>query len=239
MSGIKGAGVWPSVEPYRMARLSTTGGTMHIHTAMLNAMKEIARIGIGKTQTASLGGGTVAYRGIEAAMNEMSGVLCRNAITVTPRYSDAQFVERVKEGPKGTSYTRFALVRGTFTFASTEDGSTVVSECYGEAMDNGDKAMTKAQSVAFRTALFQTFIVPTMAIDPEADPESAEPPDGLSENVVADMRAALNDSATLDELREQWAKASQLAQSAQDAAALKEFKAAKDKRKAALDKDAK
>jgi hypothetical protein len=212
---------------------------MHIHTAMMNAMKEIARIGIGKTQTASLGGGTVAYRGIESAMNEMSGVLCRNGITVTPRYSEAQFVERVKEGPKGTSYTRFALVQGMFTFTSVEDASSVVAECYGEAMDNGDKAMTKAQSVSFRTALFQTFIVPTMAIDPEADPDSAEPPEGLTANIVADMRTALQEAATLDELREQWTKASQLAQSAQDGTALKEFKAAKDKRKAALDKVAK
>ena len=40
-------------------------------------------------------------------------------------------------------------------------------ETYGEAMDSGDKAVTKAQSVAFRTALFQQFIVPTMAMDPE------------------------------------------------------------------------
>ena len=35
-------------------------------------------------------------------------------------------------------------------------------------MDSSDKATTKAQSVAFRTALFQQFIVPTMAIDPES-----------------------------------------------------------------------
>lgn len=40
---------------------------------------------------------------------------------------------------------------------------------YGEAMDSGDKALTKAQSVAFRTALFQTFVVPLVAMDPESD----------------------------------------------------------------------
>lgn len=36
-------------------------------------------------------------------------------------------------------------------------------------MDSGDKAVTKAQSVAFRTALFQQFVVPTMAMDPEGN----------------------------------------------------------------------
>lgn len=60
------------------------------------------------------------------------------------------------------------------------DGSHVISDCYGEAMDSGDKAVVKAQSVAFRTALFQQFVVPTMALDPEQFEEDAPPiPDAL------------------------------------------------------------
>jgi hypothetical protein len=141
---------------------------MLIHTALVAAMQDIAKTGIAKTSRADLGGAKVNFRGIEAAMNEMCVVLIRHKITVTPKYSDLQIIERAKA--EAGKATRFVTVKGSFTFAA-EDGSNVVCECYGEAMDSGDKALTKAQSVSFRTALFQQFIVPTMAMDPEQDEE--------------------------------------------------------------------
>lgn len=139
-----------------------------IHAAILDAMRAIAKTGIAKLKKADLGGARVNYRGIDDAMNEMSGILIRCGITVTPRYSDVQITERIKGDQKDAKAIRFALVKGHFTFAAA-DKSSVKCEVYGEAMDSGDKALTKAQSVAFRTALFQQFVVPTMAIDPEAD----------------------------------------------------------------------
>lgn len=141
-----------------------------IHTALLAAMQEIAKTGIAKTSQASLGGASVNYRGIEAAMNEMSLVLIRCGINVTPSYSDLTIMERAKGEGKAT---RFVTVKGAFTFAA-DDGSSVVCTTYGEAMDSGDKAATKAQSVAFRTALFQQFVVPTMAMDPEEGGDDGE-----------------------------------------------------------------
>ena len=139
-----------------------------IQAALNAAMRDIAKTGIAKLSRADLGGAKVNFRGIEAAMNEMSVVLIRNGITVTPSYSDLQIIERVKGDPKDAKATRFAVVKGSFTF-SADDGSSVQCTVYGEAMDSGDKAVTKAQSVSFRTALFQQFVVPTMAMDPEAD----------------------------------------------------------------------
>jgi hypothetical protein len=144
-----------------------------IHDALLKAMHEIAKTGIAKTSKASLGGANVNYRGIEAAMNEMSLVLIRCGINVTPSYSDLVITERAKAEGKAT---RFATIKGAFTFAAA-DGSSVVCTTYGEAMDSGDKATVKAQSVAFRTALFQQFVVPTMAMDPE---EGGDDEEGLS-----------------------------------------------------------
>ena len=142
-----------------------------IQAALNSAMRDIAKTGIAKLSRADLGGAKVNFRGIEAAMNEMSVVLIRNGITVTPSYSDLQIIERVKGDPKDAKATRFAVVKGSFTF-SADDGSSVQCTVYGEAMDSGDKAVTKAQSVSFRTALFQQFVVPTMAMDPEADGDS-------------------------------------------------------------------
>lgn len=141
-----------------------------IHRCKLIAMDDIARQGIAKELTASLGGAKVKYRGIEAAMNKMSAVLIRAGITVSARYSDLQIVDRVrgKNDSGEDKYQRTVTLKGAFTF-SADDGSFTTFEAYGEAMDSGDKAVTKAQSVAFRTALFQEFVVPTVAIDPEAD----------------------------------------------------------------------
>lgn len=150
----------------------------NIQQATLVAMREIAAKGIAKRLKADLGGAKVNFRGIEDAMNEMCVVLIHAGITVTPEYSDLAVTERQKGDPKDAKATRFVTVRGAFTFQA-EDMSTVRCVCYGEAMDSGDKAVTKAQSVAFRTALFQQFVVPTVAtaIDPEGDPEDEGPGD--------------------------------------------------------------
>lgn len=134
-----------------------------IQTALLGAMRDICKIGIGKTSQANTGAANYRFRGIDAAMNEMSPILVNNGITVTPKYSELTIQERAKDAGKAT---RFVTVKGAFTF-SAEDGSSVTAEAYGEAMDSGDKATIKAQSVAFRTVLFQQFIVPVMAMDTE------------------------------------------------------------------------
>ena len=163
---------------------------MKIHTAIIAAMSDIAKTGIAKTSRADLGGAKVNFRGIEAAMNEMCVILIRNGIYVTPEYHDLQITERAKAEGKAT---RFATVRGSFRFTA-DDGSSIECATYGEAMDSGDKALTKAQSVAFRTALFQQFIVPTMAMDPEADGDDGD------ELLDAFQAAALNGTAALQTL---------------------------------------
>lgn len=148
-----------------------------IHTAILAAMRDIAQIGIAKLNKNTQQG--YNFRGIEAAMNELSPILIRNGIIVTSEYHDIVITERVKGDPKDGKAMRFCTLRGGFKFMAA-DGSHVISDCYGEAMDSGDKAVVKAQSVAFRTALFQQFVVPTMALDPEQFEEDAPPiPDAL------------------------------------------------------------
>ena len=159
-----------------------------INASITQVMAAIAKTGIAKNMRNQQQGFT--YRGIEAAMNELNPLLVAAGITVTPKYSDLQISERSKGDGKAT---RFATVKGSFTFASG-DGSFVVSEYYGEAMDSGDKAITKAQSVAFRTALFQQFVVPTVAVDPEVDG------DDLFSKDAFDVSTAKN----IDELDSVW-----------------------------------
>lgn len=172
------------------------GPAAGIHAALNAAMRDIARIGIGKTQKNEAQG--YRFRGIEQAMNELSPIMVNNMITVAPRYADLIVSERQKEGGKAT---RFAVIKGTFTFTAA-DGSAVTSEAYGEAMDSGDKAVIKAQSVAFRTALFQVFVVPTMSMDSELDDDG----EGVSLDArrrtwIDDQIANINEASTVGALK--------------------------------------
>ncbi|OYN81715.1 ERF family protein [Mycolicibacterium sphagni] len=108
------------------------------------------------------------FRGIDAVMNAVGPVLREHGVIVVPlgakheaeRYTTAkggQMCNRVVEmgyqvfGPRGDSFTGIA---------------------YGEAADSGDKAITKAESVALRTFLLQSLMLPTD--DPDPDAESHE-----------------------------------------------------------------
>ena len=137
-----------------------------IQTALNAAMRDICKIGIGKTQKNEAQ--NYRFRGIEQAMNEMSPIMVNHGISVAARYADLTVIDRAKGDPKDGKATRFVTLKGTFTFTA-EDDSHIISEAYGEAMDSGDKAVIKAQSVAYRTALFQLFVVPTMSMDSELD----------------------------------------------------------------------
>lgn len=137
-----------------------------IHAAVIHAQRLAAEKGIAKDSKANMGGGTVAFRGVEASMNTMAEILVLSGITIEPETVklDIQHIPRAEVG----KFTRLATVECLFTFRA-EDGSAQTARTFGEAMDFGDKATTKAQSVALRIALFNKFMIPTAAtaFDPE------------------------------------------------------------------------
>ena len=192
-----------------------------INKAISAVMAGIAKTGIAKNMRNQQQG--FNYRGIEAAMNELNPLLVANGITVTSKYSELQITERAKADGKAT---RFAIIKGAFVFAA-DDGSSVVAECYGEAMDSGDKAVTKAQSVAFRTALFQQFVVPTVAVDPESD-------DGGDDRLATDL-ADIAKAADLKALESLWVKLGKEYTDAQDREGYKAVAQAVKAKKATLE----
>jgi hypothetical protein len=172
-----------------------------IHAAVIGVMKDIASTGIAKRMRNQQQG--YNFRGIEDAMNELSPLLIKHGIIVTSRYSEISITERAKGDPKEGKGTRFCTLTGAFSFAAS-DGSSVVNECYGEAMDSGDKAVTKAQSVAFRTALFQQFVVPTVAMDPESgDDDQGDEAQALVDKWLKEVEDAKSEK----DVRAVWAKA--------------------------------
>lgn len=109
-------------------------------------------------------------------MNTLSVILTQCGITHTPRTltCDVSHHARAEVG----KFIRFAVVRCEFKFEHA-DGSFQLAEACGEASDFNDKAVTKAQSVALRIALFNKFLVPTAAtaFDPEGDGDGdGDPP---------------------------------------------------------------
>lgn len=190
-----------------------------IQVAVVGVMKDIAATGIAKRMRNQQQG--YNFRGIEDAMNELSPLLIKHSITVTSRYSELSITERMKGDPKDGKGTRFCTLKGLFTF-SAPDGSSVVNECYGEAMDSGDKAVTKAQSVAFRTALFQQFVVPTVAIDPESS--DGQDTDSDNQPLVDKWLHEVECAESEKEVREVWSRAAGELRATKDVPAFKQVK---------------
>ncbi len=154
----------------------TTNRPNGIHAAVIHAQRLCAEQGIAKDSKANMGGSQVAFRGVEAAMNTLSAILTVSGITFTPRTLSCEV--RHDARAEAGKFIRIAVVKCEFKFEH-EDGSFQLAETYGEGSDFNDKAITKAQSVALRTALFNKFLVPTAAtsFDPEGEGDDDAPGD--------------------------------------------------------------
>lgn len=153
-----------------------------IHAAVMAAQRMCAEKGIAKDSKANMGSGVVAFRGVEAAMNTMAEILVTCGITIEPETLklDIQHIARAEAG----KFVRLATVECLFKFRAADD-SFQIARTFGEAMDFGDKATTKAQSVALRIALFNKFLIPTAAT--AFDPEHTE---GNDDGAVIDGNPA-------------------------------------------------
>ena len=105
------------------------------------------------------------FRGIDAVLNAVGPALRKHGVVVMPHVESWTF-EPVEVGQK-RSLMGHALVHVTYTFVGPE-GDHLTCSVLGEAMDSGDKAVPKAMSVAFRTALLQALALPTDEPDPDA-----------------------------------------------------------------------
>lgn len=110
------------------------------------------------------------FRGIDAVVNAVYPAFVEHGVVVFPNVRDFQY--GTVEVGKDRTVMGHARVVVEYTFTSTEDGSAVTASAAGEAFDSGDKATPKAMSVALRTALLQSLMLPTD--EPEPDSYSYE-----------------------------------------------------------------
>lgn len=146
---------------------------MPIYDAIVNVMEDITSIGKNKKTS---GFATFNYRGIDDVYNVLHPLLAKHGVFVCPEVLETTREERVKPNAKGgDTVTAYVTVKVRYTFFA-KDGSFVQCVTYGEAMDSGDKALPKAQSIAMKYAMFQIFCIPTEEMpDPDASSQPLPP----------------------------------------------------------------
>ena len=105
------------------------------------------------------------FRGIDAVMNAVGPALRKHAVVVMPTVEDHFYEVATSASGKPMAHV---IVRVAYTFYGPA-GDSLRCSSIGEAMDVGDKAVTKAMSVAFRTALLQALTLPTDEPDPDSE----------------------------------------------------------------------
>lgn len=110
------------------------------------------------------------FRGIDAVVNAAGPAFRRHGIVPTPRVSSTER-ETVEVG-KNRTLMALVTVKVTYRFTGPAGDYLEAVDVPGEAMDSGDKAVSKAMSVAYRIALLQTLCIPTD--EPDADEHSYE-----------------------------------------------------------------
>ena len=142
-----------------------------IFQAMTSIVKDLGPIAKSKRNEEQ----NYQFRGIDAAMDALNPLLAKYGVFPTILEIEPRVFEAVtsRSGAKG-----FHLInKYTFAFYA-QDGTHVTTKMEGEAIDYGDKAVTKAQSVAYREALYKTFCAPfTASLDIEDDSHSLKPED--------------------------------------------------------------
>jgi hypothetical protein len=124
------------------------------------------------------------YRGIDDVMNGTQPILKKCGIFIVPEVLD---VSREKLTSAGGGALMHSVIKMRYTFYG-EDGSSVPAVVIGEAMDTGDKSITKAQSIAYRVALCQIFCIPTgdAVIDPDKESYKLEAEQPAETNLPPD-----------------------------------------------------
>lgn len=104
------------------------------------------------------------FRGIDDVMQEVGPALRSHGVFIVPTAKD--MTSETYQTKQGTTMRNVTVTMRFTVYGPAGDSFTGVS--FGESADAGDKAVTKAQSVAYRTFLLQSLTVPTGDVDPDA-----------------------------------------------------------------------
>lgn len=105
------------------------------------------------------------FRGIDGVLNAVGPAMRKHGLVVLPSVvtHDTKSVTT-----RSGAVMNFVTLLVKYTFVGPE-GDTMDVLVPGESADAGDKAYSKAMSVALRTALLQTLSIPTDEKDPDSE----------------------------------------------------------------------
>lgn len=153
----------------------------HVYEGVERLMATVTQIGKDKQADKQMGG--YAFRSIDAAMDAVGNALREPgvALAISPGAITNKRIERYTENNsygKPVHWTH-VWVDVRYTVTSLVDGSEIFFEMSGEARDPGDKATSKAVSMAYKYMLTQGLCIPITGL-PESDggdaPEQFERP---------------------------------------------------------------
>lgn len=139
------------------------------------------------------------FRGIDAVVNAAGPHLDKLGVIITPMLESISY-DTVEVG-KNRTQMGHVQVKVAYRFYAP-DGSSIDACVPGEALDSGDKATSKAMSVAWRTALIQVLNLRTNDLDPDAQSYERSAP--MTPEDYRDR--ALNLNATKEDLRRLYAE---------------------------------
>ena len=186
---------------------------MQIFELIGKAMAEIGAIGKDSVNRQQ----GFKYRGIDAVYNTLYPVMAKYGLFITPEILDHKREERTTtktyDGQTKTTTLLYSIITVKYTVYAP-DGSFVCMTVIGEGMDSGDKATNKAMSIAMKYAMFQLFMIPTEAVDPdsechEVDPRTPQREPARGPQVrpqVAPVSASVNTVEKLPQTNQQAAK---------------------------------
>lgn len=178
MPGLRGCRPADLVGSVRQVR---EGETMSDKPSIVEALAEVMRDvdHVGKKERNTQQG--FNFRGIDAVLNAVGPALRKHGVVVVP---ELLTIDRstVEIGQKRT-LMGYVIVTVRYTFHGPA-GDSIASETPGEAMDSGDKAVSKAMSVAFRTALLQALALPTDEPDPDSEAFERAPAFSLKDHIA-------------------------------------------------------
>ncbi len=160
-------------------------------TAIHAVASELSVIGIAKNRENQHQ--KFSFRGIDDVYFALSPLLAKHGLVILPSVSDSRLT--LIPGKDGKQQINVSL-RVSYEFRSADTATNgCACSVYAEATDSGDKATSKAMSMAYKTMAFQVFCIPTEGSDdpdyeshertaPKAETPKAEPklvpfPDGF------------------------------------------------------------
>ena len=131
-----------------------------IITALTAAKKAVGAVAKSQRNTVQ----NFNFRGVDAVVNAAAPALNDAGIVIIPEVLESTY-ETVEIGAKRTPMAH-AVLKVAYWFYGP-GGDFLRATVLAESMDSGDKAVAKAMSVAFRTALLQVLNLPTDEADPD------------------------------------------------------------------------